>query len=280
MSAAKGESPFGTREWVSTRELAVVYGQTVDFWQKLAKAGAFESKRNGLGPRAHLSINVSSFLTYWNSRETGAAPCPNETISGSSKGAASWYARKRRKGQEFETSLYTADKATGRERAKRWVERLIAEEWGEKPPRTFDEAMTRYADERFGSLADKTAKRYAASIEHLHGHFQGMPLAKITASTLMDFERKRRQEVKPADRSPGSLLPVLHLRDGAALGVGRDEPRPAVPRGARQDGPHGRRRLARAISPATKKTRCSAMPATPSAISSPSTSTRAFAAAS
>ena len=33
MSAAKGESPFGTCEWVSTRELAVVYGQTVDFWQ-------------------------------------------------------------------------------------------------------------------------------------------------------------------------------------------------------------------------------------------------------
>ena len=88
MSGAKGKSPFGTREWVSTRELAAVYGQTVDFWQKLAKAGAFESKRNGLGPRAHLSINVASFLTYWNSRETGAAPCPKETISGSSKGAA------------------------------------------------------------------------------------------------------------------------------------------------------------------------------------------------
>ena len=88
MSGAKGESPFGTREWVSTRELAVVYGQTVDFWQKRAKAGAFESKRNGLGPRAHLSINVSSFLTYWNNLETGAAPCPNETISGSSKGGA------------------------------------------------------------------------------------------------------------------------------------------------------------------------------------------------
>src|SRR5271166_6517428 len=89
MSGAKGESPFGTREWVSTRELADVYGQTVDFWQKLAKAGAFESKRNGLGTRAHLSINVQSFLRYWNSCETGAASCPKETISGSSKGTAS-----------------------------------------------------------------------------------------------------------------------------------------------------------------------------------------------
>ena len=123
-----------------------------------------------------------------------------------------WYARKRRKGQEFETSLDTQDKAIGRERAKRWVETLIAQEWGEKPPRTFDEAMTRYAEERFGSLADKTAKRYAASIEHLHGHFQGMPLAKITASTLMDFERKRRQEVKaPTVRRDLSCLSSIFV---------------------------------------------------------------------
>ena len=45
-----------------------------------------------------------------------------------------WYARKRRKSQEFETSLDTADKSIGRERAKRWVEQMIAQEWGEKPP--------------------------------------------------------------------------------------------------------------------------------------------------
>jgi integrase len=123
-----------------------------------------------------------------------------------------WYARKRRKGREFETPLDTADKSLGRERAKRWVERLRAEEWGEKPARAFDEAMTRYAEERFGSLADKTKKRYAASIEHLHRHFQGMPLAKITASTLMDFERKRRQEVKaPTVRRDLSVLSSIFV---------------------------------------------------------------------
>jgi integrase len=109
-----------------------------------------------------------------------------------------WYARKRRKGKEFETSLDTTDKAVGRERGQRWVDGLKAEEWGERPARTFDEAMVRYAEERFGTLAEKTAKRYAASIEHLHAHFGGMPLAKITASSLMDFERKRRQHVATA----------------------------------------------------------------------------------
>lgn len=109
-----------------------------------------------------------------------------------------WYARKRRKGKEFETSLDTEDKATGRARGERWVAELRAQEWGEKPARTFDEAMTRYAEERFNALADKTAKRYMVSIEHLHGHFQGVPLNKITASTLLDFERKRRTKVAPA----------------------------------------------------------------------------------
>ena len=64
------------------------YGRTVDFWQKLAKKGAFESKRNGLGTRAHLSINVQSFLAYWNSLESGTAPCPGEVNFVSSKSPA------------------------------------------------------------------------------------------------------------------------------------------------------------------------------------------------
>lgn len=107
-----------------------------------------------------------------------------------------WWARKRRNGKDYEKSLDTKDKAIGQQRGERWVEQLIAEEWGEKPPRTFDEAVERYAEERFDTLAPKTAQRYATSIEHLHKHFQGVPLKKITASTLMEFERKRRQEVK------------------------------------------------------------------------------------
>jgi hypothetical protein len=68
-------SPFGRKEWVSTKELVEVYGRTVDFWQKLSGKGAFDSKRNGLGPRAHLSINVRSFLLYWDSLKDGTTPC-------------------------------------------------------------------------------------------------------------------------------------------------------------------------------------------------------------
>jgi len=86
---AGSERPFGQQEWVSTRELVKKYGRTVDFWQKLAGKGAFEAKRNGLGPRAHLSINVKSFEAYWNSLKNGAAPCPPKMkISDSSNVAA------------------------------------------------------------------------------------------------------------------------------------------------------------------------------------------------
>ncbi len=114
-----------------------------------------------------------------------------------------WYARKRHKGKEHEISLDTEDKGIAYERAKKWVDGLIAQEWGEKPTRTFDEAMIRYAEERFTTLAEKTAERYAVSMEHLHAHFAGMPLNKITMSSLMELERKRRQKVKPATDDDG-----------------------------------------------------------------------------
>ena len=248
MSAAKGESPFGTCEWVSTRELAVVYGQTVDFWQKRAKAGAFESKRNGLGPRAHLSINVSSFLSLLEQPQVRSRSAMSKRDDFRLfQRAGTWYARKRRKGQEFETSLYTADKATGRERAKRWVERLIAEEWGEKPPRTFDEAMDalRRRTLRFPRGQDRQALR---GLDRTPARaFPGDAARQDHSVNADGFRAQASTGSETCDRSPGSVLPVLHLRDGATLGVGRDEPRPAVPRGARQNGPHGRRSSRHAI---------------------------------
>src|SRR5215475_15142 len=60
------------REWASTRELADLYGHSVDFYQKLAGSGAVEAKRHGLGPRARIMINLSSFLRYWDYRPDGA----------------------------------------------------------------------------------------------------------------------------------------------------------------------------------------------------------------
>ena len=81
VAAKKMASPFGGREWVSTSELAAVYGHSVDFWQKLAKAGAFETKRNGFGERARYSVNVESFLEYWNTRADGKQCQKSATIS-------------------------------------------------------------------------------------------------------------------------------------------------------------------------------------------------------
>jgi len=108
------------------------------------------------------------------------------------------YARKRRKGKEYETCLDTKDERVARQRGQKWLEDLIASDWGEKPQRTFEEAMERYAEQRFPTLATSSARRYAASLEHLHAHLGNMPLSKITSSKLMDFERKRRKVVTAA----------------------------------------------------------------------------------
>ena len=94
-----------------------------------------------------------------------------------------WWARKRRKGKDFRVPLHTEDKGLGRERAEKWIKDLIASEWGEKPAKTFSDAMLRYAEERFSSLGDG-GKRYATSIEHLSAHFGDVEMDKIKSSSL------------------------------------------------------------------------------------------------
>ncbi len=108
-----------------------------------------------------------------------------------------WWARKRRKGKDFRVSLDTEDKGLGRERAEKWIKELIASEWGEKPAKTFSDAMLRYAEERFSSLGDG-GKRYATSIEHLSAHFGDVEMDKIKSSSLSDFVNKRLREVSPS----------------------------------------------------------------------------------
>lgn len=108
-----------------------------------------------------------------------------------------WWARKRRKGKDFRVPLHTEDKGLGRERAEKWIKDLIASEWGEKPAKTFSDAMLRYAEERFSSLGDG-GKRYATSIEHLSAHFGDVEMDKIKSSSLSAFVNKRLREVSPS----------------------------------------------------------------------------------
>ena len=102
-----------------------------------------------------------------------------------------WWGRVTVKGERKAVSLETTHQTVARTRLAKWLERKEAEHWGEKPRRTVDEALERFAKDHFPTLKAKSATRYLVSIEHLIDHFEGAHLDEIGSAKLVAFEQAR-----------------------------------------------------------------------------------------
>jgi integrase/recombinase XerD len=122
-----------------------------------------------------------------------------------------WYGRIRRQGKEYEKSLETGSKAVARDRLNRWLEELKSADWGEKPRRTFDDAMRRFISEHLRLVKPSSADRYMTSLTHLIDHFAGLRLDEISSERLYKFEMARRRNVEaPTIRRDMACLRKLY----------------------------------------------------------------------
>lgn len=122
-----------------------------------------------------------------------------------------WYGRIRRQGKEYEKSLETGSKAVARDRLGRWIDELKAADWGEKPRRSFDDAMRRFAAEHLPLVKSSSADRYLTSLNHLIDHFAGLHLDEISSERLYKFEMARRKAVQsPTIRRDFACLRKLY----------------------------------------------------------------------
>lgn len=109
-----------------------------------------------------------------------------------------WWGRVQRQGREIRQPLKTTSEAIARKRLRAWLDEIDAIAWGDKPRRTYDDAMLRFINEHLPTLKPLAAKRYLVSIEQLTESFEGLRLDQITSARFADFEQKRRlQGVKP-----------------------------------------------------------------------------------
>lgn len=107
------------------------------------------------------------------------------------KRGAIWWGRKTHKGTRHRFSLETDSVREAQSRYAAKVAELIAESWGEKPKRTFDEAALKFVDDHFPRLKPSAANRYATSLRWLTETFAGMKLCDITRGPLYEFEQTR-----------------------------------------------------------------------------------------
>ncbi|SRR5579883_283130 len=103
------------------------------------------------------------------------------------------WGRVQRQGQDLRQSLKTTSRRVAEKRLREWLEELDRVSWGEKPRRTFDEAMLKFIDEHLPTLKPKAAQRYRVSAVHLTNAFEGRFIDDLGSAEFMEFETTRRR---------------------------------------------------------------------------------------
>lgn len=140
-------------------------------------------------------------------------------MAGTYKRGRVWWARAQRGGVEHRESLKTTDRRVADGRYREWLERLDAIAWGDRPRRTFNEAVTKFINEHCPTLKHSTAKRYGVSLKAMSDTFQGLYLDQITRDKLGEYATARRATPTAGNQWKKPRLPsvVTVRRDLACL---------------------------------------------------------------
>ena len=130
-----------------------------------------------------------------------------------------WWARAQRDGVERRESLKTTDRRVADGRYREWLERLDAIAWGDRPRRTFAEAVEKFIRDHCPTLKHSTARRYGVSLKAMSDTFQGLYLDQITRDKLGEYETVRRATPTAGNKWKKPRLPsvVTVRRDLACL---------------------------------------------------------------
>lgn len=113
-------------------------------------------------------------------------------MAGIYKRGSVYWARAQRNGDEHRCTLKTTDRRVAERRYRHWVERLDAISWGERPRRTFAEAVERFIRDHCTTLKPATARRYGVSLKAMSDTFAPLYLDQINREKLSDYETARR----------------------------------------------------------------------------------------
>lgn len=119
-----------------------------------------------------------------------------------------WWGRIQRGGKEYRRSLETRSKSVARERLTKWIDRLEAASWGEKPRTTLNEVADLFINLHLPTIRHQSARRYGVSLSHLDREMGHLMLDSIGSAELVAFETARRGD--------GAQAPTIR-RDFACL---------------------------------------------------------------
>ena len=105
-----------------------------------------------------------------------------------------WWGRVQIKGRDVREPLETTSKSVAEKRLQEWLDRLDAISWGDKPRRTYEEAMESFLLNHCPNLEPTSQRRYITSARKLTPFFEGHSLDRITSSRMAEYEQLRRRD--------------------------------------------------------------------------------------
>lgn len=120
------------------------------------------------------------------------------------------HGRKTHNGHEHRCALETQSATVAAQRVIEWIDKLKAANWGEKPSRSFADAVNLTTDRHLPRLKRSTRVRYVHSLLNLAQHLGDLGLDDVGSAELAKFEQARRE---------AGISPATIRRDLATLSV-------------------------------------------------------------
>lgn len=120
------------------------------------------------------------------------------------------YGRATYKGKEHVRALGTTSARVAEERVRKWLDEKRAARWGERPQRSFQDAVRHFTETHFSRVKPSTKTRYLHSLLNLTQHLSTKALDEIGMAELSSYEA--------AQRKIGKAAPTIR-RDLAALSI-------------------------------------------------------------
>lgn len=103
-----------------------------------------------------------------------------------------WF-RKQHQGKDIREPLETRHLKQAQQRRDSILAELSSGKWKDKRSYTFNEAVSKWADDHLTTLKKSSALRYRVSLVHLLEDYDQVPIDQISSSNLSDFETRRRK---------------------------------------------------------------------------------------
>jgi integrase/recombinase XerD len=133
-----------------------------------------------------------------------------------------WWLRAEINGHKYRESLYTENVREARRLRDKRIEEIKRETFHGEETRSWQEAVTAWAEHEAGQLGELTFRRYLVSLAQCEAHLVGLTIGAVTGKVLRDIVQARREAGVSPSTIKRDLTAISRVLDFAAANEWRE----------------------------------------------------------